>query len=175
MILNILRYPDPLLNKKSKAVRRIDDKIKRLIKNMIETMKSAPGVGLAAPQAGELVRVIVVDVSAAYPEEKEDRWKMEAFGLVNPKIKQKSGHQIFEEGCLCLPGTVGPVERYSEITVDSLDRQGKKVVIEAKGFLATVLQHEIDHLEGIIFLDRIADKTLIRQISPKEEPREDNL
>lgn len=175
MILNILRYPNPLLNKKSKAVRRVDDKIKRLIKDMIETVKAAPGVGLAAPQVGELFRVIIVDVSAVYPEEKDDPWKMKPFGLVNPKIKQKSGKQIFEEGCLCLPGMVGPVERSAEVTVEALDRQGKKIIIEARGFLAQVLQHEIDHLEGIIFIDRVTDKSLIREISPKSEPVEDKL
>lgn len=176
MILNILKYPDPLLAKKSKAVKRVDDNIKKLIKDMIETMRAAPGVGLAAPQVGELLRVITVDVTAAYPEELRDSaWKMKPFGLVNPKIKEKSGEQIFEEGCLCLPGIIGPVKRPSDIVVEALDINGKKVKIKAHGFLATVLQHEIDHLDGIVFIDRIPDKTLIRKIPPKEEPTEDKL
>lgn len=177
MILNILKYPDPLLKKRSKGVKNIDDKIKKLIKNMLETMLAAPGVGLAAPQVAQLVRVITVDVSKIkLPEgEQSSPWTDKPFGLVNPKTKKKSGSQTFEEGCLCLPGIVGPVQRYSDIIVEALDRNGKKVVIEAKGFLATVLQHEIDHLEGKVFIDRIKDKSLIRSINPKEEPEEDRL
>ncbi|OGC03460.1 peptide deformylase [candidate division WOR-1 bacterium RIFOXYA12_FULL_43_27] len=177
MILNILKYPDPLLKKKSKGVKSIDDKIKKLIKDMIETMLVAPGVGLAAPQVAQLVRVITVDVSLAKlpPEEKNSPWTDKPFGLVNPKIKKRSGSQTFEEGCLCLPGIVGPVQRYSDIIVEALDKNGKNVTIHAKGFLATVLQHEIDHLEGTVFIDRIKDKTLIRSINPKDEPSEDKL
>lgn len=177
MLLNILKYPDPLLKKRSKGVKNIDDKIKKLIKDMLETMVAAPGVGLAAPQVAQLVRVITVDVSKIkLPEgEQNSPWTDKPFGLVNPKIKKKTGSQTFEEGCLCLPGIVGPVQRYSDIVVEALDRNGKKVVIEAKGFLATVLQHEIDHLEGTVFIDRIKDKTLIRSINPKDEPEEDRL
>ena len=175
MILEILKYPDPLLAKKSKAVKRVDDNVKKLIKDMIETMQAAPGVGLAAPQVGELVRVITVNVSMVIPEQQQGKWESEPFALINPKIKKKSGQQVFEEGCLCLPGIVGPVKRASDITVEALDKNGNKVKIEATGFLATVIQHEIDHLEGIVFIDRIEDKSLIREISPKQEPLEDQL
>ncbi|NQU18220.1 MAG: peptide deformylase [Candidatus Saganbacteria bacterium] len=177
MLLNILKYPDKLLKKKSKGIKRVDDKIKKLIKDMIKTMRAAPGVGLAAPQVAELVRVITIDVSIAnLPEEqKNSPWTDKPFALVNPKIKKKTGSQTFEEGCLCLPGIVGPVQRYSEIVVEALDKNGNKVKIEAKGFLATVLQHEIDHLDGIVFIDKISDKKLIRQINLNEEPNKDKL
>lgn len=177
MILNILKYPDKLLKKKSKGIKSVDDKTKKLIKNMIETMLVAPGVGLAAPQVAELVRVITIDVSKVKlpNNEKNSPWTDKPFGLVNPKIKKKSGSQTFEEGCLCLPGIVGPVKRYSDITVEALDKNGKKVKIEAVGFLATVLQHEIDHLDGIVFIDKITDKKLIREINPQQAPDEDRL
>jgi peptide deformylase len=157
-ILNILTYPNPVLRKKSKAVDKVDAKIRKLIKDMIETMLAAPGVGLAAPQVGQNIRVIVVNVGEG------------AFAVVNPKIKKKNKtFQTFEEGCLCLPGIVGPVERPSKVTVEGLDKNGEKIVIEAEGFLATVLQHEIDHLEGIIFIDKVSDKSLIHEASKKEE------
>lgn len=158
MILEILKYPHPTLHKKAKAVKRVDSRIKKLIKSMIETMQAAPGIGLAAPQVGESVRVIVADLGEG------------PFVVVNPKIKNKSGPtQIFEEGCLCLPGLVGPVERPSFVTVSGLDRNGQPITIDAEEFLATVLQHEIDHLEGKVFIDRIKNKSLIREISRKEE------
>ena len=158
MIREIIRYPNPILRKKCSAVKKVDAPIQKLIDDMIETMHTAPGVGLAAPQVGENLRVIVVDIGEG------------AFAVVNPKTKKKNRIlQTFEEGCLCLPGIVGPVERASQVTVEGLDRQGQKLIIEAEGFLATVLQHEIDHLDGIVFLDRVKDKSLIREVSKKEE------
>lgn len=158
MIRDIIRYPNPILRKKCKAIKKVDPHIQKLIDDLIETMHVAPGVGLAAPQVGENLRVIVVDIGEG------------AFAVVNPKTKKKNRIlQTFEEGCLCLPGIVGPVERASQVTVEGLDRQGQKLIIEAEGFLATVLQHEIDHLDGIVFLDRVKDKALIREVSKKEE------
>ena len=125
---------------------------------MIETMHAAPGVGLAAPQIGENIRLIVIDIGQG------------AFALVNPKIVKKNKTlQTFEEGCLCLPGIVAPVERSSAVTVKGLDKNGHPITIEAEGFLATVIQHETDHLEGIVFIDKVKDKTLIREVSKKEE------
>jgi peptide deformylase len=158
VIRDIIRYPNPILRKKCKAIKKVDPHIQKLIDDLIETMHVAPGVGLAAPQVGENLRVIVVDIGEG------------AFAVVNPKTKKKNRIlQTFEEGCLCLPGIVGPVERASQVTVEGLDRQGQKLIIEAEGFLATVLQHEIDHLDGIVFLDRVKDKALIREVSKKEE------
>lgn len=157
-ILKILTYPNPILRKKCKAVNKVDARIRKLIENMIETMHKAPGVGLAAPQIGENIQLIVIDIGEG------------AFAVINPKIKHKNKiMQVFEEGCLCLPGIVAPVDRPSEITVEGLDKNGQKLVFEAAGFLATVFQHEIDHLNGIVFVDRVADKSLIREVSLKEE------
>ena len=164
MILKIIRYPNPILRKKCKAVKKVDAKIRKLINDMIETLHSAPGVGLAAPQIGESIRLITVDIGEG------------AFAMVNPKIKEKNKVlQTFDEGCLCMPGIIGPVSRASKITVDGLDRHGEKMTIEAEGFLATVLQHEIDHLEGIIFLDRVTDKDQIRMVTKKEEEEKKEL
>jgi len=164
MILNILKYPHPILRKKCKAIKRMDGEIRRLINDMIETMLAAPGVGLAAPQVGQSLRLIAVNIGEG------------AFAVVNPKIKKKNKHlQIFEEGCLCLPGLVGPVSRPSQITVEGLDQHGQKFTLEAEGFLATVLQHEIDHLDGIVFIDRVKDKSQIREVSKKEEEEKKEL
>ncbi len=158
MILKIIPYPNPILKKKAKSISRVDSRIRRLIDNMIETMHAAPGVGLAAPQIGESIRLIVVDIGDG------------AFAVVNPKITKKNRtFQTFDEGCLCLPGIVGPVRRCSKIVVEGLDRMGEKMTIEAEGFLATVLQHEIDHLEGILFIEKVEDKSQIRMVSKKEE------
>jgi peptide deformylase len=164
VIREIIRYPNPVLRKKCRAAKKVDDNIRRLIDDLIETMHAASGVGLAAPQVGENLRVIAVDIGEG------------AFAVVNPKLKKKNKVlQTFEEGCLCLPGIVGPVERPSQVTVEGLDRQGQKLIIEAEGFLATVLQHEIDHLDGIVFLDRVKDKSLIREVSKKEEEEKKEL
>jgi peptide deformylase len=164
MILEIIRYPNPILRKKCKAVKKVDARTRKLIDDMIETLHAAPGIGLAAPQIGENIRLIVVDIGEG------------AFAMVNPKIKEKSkAHQTFDEGCLCLPGIVGPVSRSSRITVEGLDRNGEKFTIEAEGLLATVLQHEIDHLEGIVFLDRVTDKDKIRMVTKKEEEEKNEL
>lgn len=135
--------------------------IVRLIDDMIETMQAAPGVGLAAPQVGESVRVIVADIGEG------------PTALVNPKIVKKSGKQTFTEGCLCLPGVEAPVERASEVAVTGLDRSGKSVRIEAKGLLATVLQHEVDHLDGLVFIDRVSDPSLIKHIPFEKEKKEE--
>ncbi|OGC16883.1 peptide deformylase, partial [candidate division WOR-1 bacterium RIFOXYA12_FULL_36_13] len=150
--------PNPILRKKCKSIKKVDSRIKRLIKDMIDTMHTAPGVGLAAPQIGENIKLIVVDIGQG------------AFALINPKIVKKNKIlQTFEEGCLCLPGIVGPVERPSVITVKGLDKNGQSIIIDAEGFLSTVIQHEIDHLEGIVFIDKIKDKSLIKEVSKKQE------
>jgi len=139
----------------------VTPEIVRLIDDMIETMQAAPGVGLAAPQVGESVRVIVADIGEG------------PTALVNPKIVKKSGKQTFTEGCLCLPGVEAPVERASEVAVTGLDRSGKSVRIEAKGLLATVLQHEVDHLDGLVFIDRVSDPSLIKHIPFEKEKKEE--
>lgn len=161
MIRNILRFPNPILRKKCKAVKKVSPQIVKLMDDMIETMQAAPGIGLAAPQIGELVRVIVADIGEG------------PIALANPKIIAKSGRQTFMEGCLCLPGVEAPIERASEVTLTGLDRSGKSVKLEAQGLLATVFQHEIDHLEGMVFIDRVKDPSLIKHVPPETEKKEE--
>jgi peptide deformylase len=161
MIRKIIRFPSPVLRKKSKAVKRVTPEIVRLMDDMIETMRAAPGVGLAAPQVGESVRIIVADIGEG------------PITLVNPKVVKKSGKQTFTEGCLCLPGVEAPVERASQVAVTGLSRSGKGVRIEAQGLLATVLQHEIDHLDGLVFIDRVSDPSLIKHIPFEQEKKEE--
>ncbi len=163
VILKIVRFPDPILRKKAKAVKRPTPEIVQLIDDMIETMHKAPGVGLAAPQVGRSIRLIVADVGEG------------PIALLNPKVISKSGEQTIVEGCLCLPGIEAPVERAASVMVKGMDRKGKTVRVEGQGLLATVLQHEIDHLDGVVFIDRVKDPSLIRYVSPSEEKKEELL
>ncbi|MBI5418855.1 MAG: peptide deformylase [Deltaproteobacteria bacterium] len=148
MLRPILTYPDPFLLKKAAPVSRVDDKVRELIRDMFETMYAASGVGLAAPQIGVGKRVIVVDVS---PAEKESA----PLALVNPEIVDRKGLAEGTEGCLSIPGVEGVVPRAEFVLVRALDQQGAPVQIPARGFLARALQHEIDHIDGILFIDRI--------------------
>ena len=148
----IITLPDPILRRKAKPVTRFDPDLQRLVDDMIETMRVAPGVGLAAPQVGESIRLIVVE----YPmdDEKEDAPK-KLFAVVNPEIKEISAEtEMGIEGCLSLPGLHGEVERALEVRVTGRTRRGQPIKIKAKGWLARIVQHEIDHLEGVVFTDR---------------------
>ncbi len=158
-LLEILTNQNPLLRKISRPVAKVTKEIKELVANMEETMKAAPGVGLAAPQVGELLRLIIADVGDGLNV------------LINPKVIKKSGTQTFVEGCLSLPGIEAPIERAATVTVKAMNLKGKLVEVEASGLLATVFQHEIDHLEGKLFVDRVADPNLItyKPKTPKEE------
>ena len=141
---------DPLLRKKSRTVEVIDDKVKQLIEDMYDTLKAADdGIGIAAPQVGVLKRVIIVDLS---DEDGEGPYK-----LINPVIIKAKGEQVCREGCLSVPGLLGDVVRPKEVTVEALNEEGKKVVIKAKDLLAICLCHEIDHLDGILFIDKATE------------------
>jgi peptide deformylase len=148
MLRPILIYPDPFLMKKASPVSRVDDTIRELIRDLFETMRSASGVGLAATQIGAGKRVIVVDISHV---EKEAA----PLALVNPEIVESKGLEEGTEGCLSIPGVEGVVPRAESVLVKALDAQGRPVQIPAGGLLARALQHEIDHLDGILFIDRI--------------------
>ena len=148
----ITKLPDPILRRKARPVERIDNTMQTLVDDMIETMRAAPGVGLAAPQVGISERIFV----AEYPvdDEKEDAPK-KLFVVINPEIKQRSEEtELGVEGCLSLPGLQGEVERALAVTVKGLTRHGQPVRIKAQGWLARIFQHEIDHLNGIVFTDR---------------------
>ncbi len=148
----IVTLPDPILRRKAKAVTDFGPGLQRLVDDMIETMRAAPGVGLAAPQVGVSQRVIVVE----YPEddEEEDAPK-KLYVVVNPEIKEMSREtEMGIEGCLSIPGIQGEVERALEVRVSGKTRRGQPIKIKAKGWLARIFQHEIDHLEGVVFTDR---------------------
>jgi peptide deformylase len=162
-LLEILKYPNPLLKKKARAVKRVDNVVRALIADMIQTMHEAPGVGLAAPQVGRSIRLIVVDVDDG------------PIALINPKIKKRSGEQVFIEGCLSVPNLEAPVKRAERITVQGLTRYGKTATLEAEGLIATVLQHEIDHLDGKLFIDRVTDPADIRPMTRSEAAQRDKV
>ncbi len=143
-ILPIRKLGDPVLRTKAKEVKELSNKTKELLDNMSETMYAAPGVGLAAPQVGILQKIIVIDV--------DDKHGL--IELINPEIIESSEiTTIMEEGCLSIPEKTGKVSRPVRVKVKGIDRNGKEIVIEADGLLARVLQHEIDHLEGVLFID----------------------
>ncbi len=132
---------------------------------MIETMREAPGVGLAAPQVGVGLRVIVVET----PEDEEDPQGGTQLQLINPEILKMDGEQIGEEGCLSIPGYVGIIKRAENVTVKALNRKGKEVKVKARGYLARVLQHEIDHVDGILFTDRLESPEHLFRLGPNHE------
>jgi peptide deformylase len=142
-----LHYPDPRLHKRAAPVERVDDRIRQLIRDMAETMYAAPGIGLAATQVDIHERVIVIDIS-------EDHTDLRAF--VNPVIVEAEGEAEYEEGCLSVPGVFDRVTRAARVKVRALDPQGEPFVLEAEGLLAICIQHEIDHLEGKVFVEYLS-------------------
>lgn len=167
-ILNIRKFPDPILKKKAEPVKEITGEIQRLIDDMAETMYEAPGVGLAAPQIGESIQVVVIDVSG------KDNDKKELITLINPQIIEQSGETLWEEGCLSVTDYTADVKRAERVVVKGLDREGKETVISGEGLLSIVLQHEIDHLNGILFIDRLGliKKDLIQRRLRKQAKAE---
>jgi peptide deformylase len=150
MVRDILVYPDPFLSRKAAPVAKMDDRIKELIKDMFETMYRSEGIGLAAPQVGVGKRVIVVDVS---PSDKT----AVPIALVNPEIVGTEGPvEMCVEGCLSVPGVQGEVPRPETIVVQGLNQEGEPVTLRVGGILSRCLQHEIDHLDGVLFIERIA-------------------
>jgi peptide deformylase len=156
-VLPIRVVPDPVLRQKSKRVRTIDGSIHKLIENMRETMHAAPGVGLAAPQVGVPLRVIVIGL----PEEED-------FALINPQIVKKNGERVVNEGCLSVPGYVGEIKRAVTVTVKGRNPTGKEVRIKADELLAQVLEHEIGHLDGILYTDQLESPEKLRKIEPEK-------
>ena len=169
-VRDLIFADDPSLRKKSRKVKDFEEALQALIDDMVETMQAANGAGLAAPQIGVLERVIVIQL----PEDEEDPQSGKLFTLCNPQIIRAAGEEESEEGCLCLPGYAGEAKRATSVTIKAQDRHGKKVRIKAEGFLARVFQHEVDHLDGILYIDRVESPDKIRRIVPPEdEERED--
>lgn len=150
-LLEIVTVPEPVLRKKARKVTDFGPALQDLITNMVETMHEAPGVGLAAPQVGVPERVIVVE----FGDENDDQAPLKLFTLVNPEINRYSMEsETGVEGCLSIPGFLGEVERAEKVQVKGFNRHGQPVKIKASGWLARIFQHEIDHLDGILFTDR---------------------
>ena len=147
---------DRRLRTKCPKVPKVDDSTRKLIDDMVDTMRDAPGIGLAAPQVGVLLRVIVAEVDG------------QLHALVNPEIIRAEGEQVGDEGCLSIPGYAGEVKRFERVVVKAKNRAGKDVRVRGEGLLARCLQHEIDHIDGILFTDRLTSPDSLRKVAPDE-------
>ena len=167
-ILEILKYPHPILRKRSKEVDRIDEEVKILIRDMRETMVQAGGVGLAACQIGVSRRVVVLDVSPLDPQHS-------FFALINPEIISEEGEIDHEEGCLSVPDCLEKVKRKEKVCVRGLSPEGMEIEIKGDGILAIALQHEIDHVNGVLILDRVSrlKREIYRNKLKKEKRKEE--
>jgi len=161
----IVTLPNPALKRKARTITKFDRELHNLIDDMVETMRAAPGVGLAAPQVGLSDRLIVIEYyEKEGEEEKEDALK-KVWAVINPEIVKVSEETLLGvEGCLSIPGLVGEVERHVEVQVRGMNRHGKTMKVKAKGWLARIFQHEVDHLNGVLFTERA-----IRVWQPQEE------
>ena len=160
-VLPISLYLDSSLRQKSKRVRNIDGSIQRLIDDMVETLHHARGVGLAAPQIGAPLRVIVIEL----PGE-------ETLALVNPQIVKRSGERTVEEGCLSIPGYRGEIKRSAKVTAKGLDRRGREVRIRGEELMAQALEHEIDHLNGVLYVDYLESMEKLSKVEAEAEAPE---
>jgi peptide deformylase len=157
-VLPIRTVPDPILRRKTKRITTIDKSVKKLIKDMCETLHAEPGrVGLAAPQVGVSLRATVI----CLPEEKD-------IILINPEIVRRKGQRLVSEGCLSIPGYVGQLMRAESVTAKALDLSGKPVRIKGEGLLSQALEHEIDHLNGVLYIDRMESTETLRKIQPED-------
>jgi peptide deformylase len=157
-VLTIRTLPDPVLRQKTKKVSTIDRSVKKLVKDMSETLHAEDGrVGLAAPQVGVSLRVTVIGL----PDEED-------IVLINPQIVRRKGQRLVSEGCLSIPGYVGELYRAEKVTVKALDIKGKEVRIKGEELLAQALEHEIDHLNGILYIDRMENMDALRKIQPED-------
>lgn len=168
-IREIVTPPDPVLRTPAKRIHAFTSDLQTLIDDMVETMRQAPGVGLAAPQVGVSQRVIVVEYGPESDDPEEQRRNRKLYAVVNPEIIRHSrGTELGTEGCLSLPHIYGDVERYSDVTVKGFDRQGQPFHLHAKGWLARIFQHEVDHIDGILFTDRATDVWKVEDEQPSE-------
>jgi len=160
-VLQLSVYPDPVLRQKAKRVKKIDRSISKLIDDMVETMYATGGVGLAAPQVGVSLRVAVIEIPGD-----------ETIVLVNPEVVKRSGEAEVTEGCLSVPGYRGDIKRSEKVTVKALDRSGKEFRIKGDGLLAEALEHEIDHLNGTLYIDHLDSVDDLQRVAPDTETPE---
>jgi len=157
MAIRTMRHlPDPVLRQKAKRVSVIDSSIQRLIDDMVETMQQANGVGLAAPQIGVSLRVVVVQMPGEEP-----------IAIINPKMVKRAGEREVTEGCLSVPGYAGEIKRSLSVTVKGQDRQGKAIRLKGTGLMAEALEHELDHLNGILYVDHLESQDKLHKIEPE--------
>jgi peptide deformylase len=167
-LLPILTSDKPVLRSKSKKIAQIDGRIHRLIDDMVETLHDACGVGLAAPQVGVSLRLVVIHI----PEHDEDEpMAGKLFVLINPEIIKAEGEVVLEEACLSVPGYVGTVRRHEKVTVKAQDRNGKSYRVKGDGLFGQALQHELDHLDGVLYFDHLIENEALRPVrqTPDEE------
>ena len=156
-LLRIRQFGDPILRQKCKRVPALDESIQALIDDMIETMGENYGAGLAAPQVGKALRLVVLQT----PE-------IEPFALINPQIVKRSGEMEVGEGCLSYPGYMGEIKRSEKVIVKGLDREGKEIRIKGSEFLAQALEHEIDHLNGVLYIDHLESQDKLYRVGPHD-------
>lgn len=161
-VLTIRALPNSVLRQRAKRVREIDGSIQKLVDDLLETMRHASGVGLAAPQVGVPLRVAVIQLS------EED----EPLVLVNPQVVKRSGEREVEEGCLSIPGYRGEIKRSVSITVKGRDRKGREVRVKATDLLAQALEHEIDHLNGVLYVDHLESRDKLYKLEPEDGPEQ---
>jgi peptide deformylase len=170
VLRDVITVPDETLRRKARPVKDFDSGLQTLIDDMVETMRAAPGVGLAAPQVGVSQRVIVVE----FGDEEDEEKPRKLYTLVNPEITRLSKETVIgTEGCLSIPEYVGDVERAEAVTVKAQTRHGQPVTIKAKGWLARIFQHEVDHLDGVLFPDRAEKVYRLEDVEEKPEENEE--
>ena len=162
--LDIILEGDPRLRQKATRIRHADEHLRKIASDMHETMDAAPGVGLAGPQVGLMRRIIAIHV----PKDEEDDQEEVRLTLIDPEIVRAFGKVYGQEGCLSIPQWVGEVPRAETITVKAIDLDNKHIRLKASGFLARVIQHEVDHLDGILFVDRVEDQSTLFKITEEE-------
>ncbi len=173
-VLDIVLEGDPRLRQKAVRIRQVDDSIRRLADDMYETIPEAAGVAVAAPQVGVSRRLIVIRYMESDEDDEAEDGDAEGeeitYRLANPEIVRGHGEQVGLEGCLSIPGWVGEVPRHESITVKAIDMDNRPVRVKANGYLARIFQHEIDHLDGILFTDRVEDKATLKFVGPDDDP-----
>ncbi len=165
-LLPILQYPDPRLHKVARAVTQVNDETRRLVRDMAETMYAAPGIGLAATQVDVHLRVIVMDISETHDDLKV---------FINPELLAQSGEEEGEEGCLSVPGIYEKVRRAARVTVRALNQQGQPFTLQAEGLLAVCVQHEMDHLQGHVFVEHLSHLKQTRIRAKLKKQRRETL